>query len=52
MTVEAPSDNGVPAQPGDVLGLDTDGETTNLGDTPEDEDKRRVEALPGRRSLA
>jgi len=38
-------DNGVRAQPGDVLGLDTDGETTALGDTSEDEDKRRVDAL-------
>jgi len=38
-------DNGVRAQPGDVLGLDTDGETTSLGDTSADEDKRRVDAL-------
>lgn len=38
-------DNGVRAQPGDVLGLDTDGETTALGDTAEDEDSRRVDAL-------
>jgi uncharacterized protein YjbJ (UPF0337 family) len=38
-------DNGVRAQPGDILGLDTDGETTSLGDTSEDEDKRRVDAL-------
>lgn len=29
------------AQPGDVLGLETDGETTELGDTSEDENKRR-----------
>ena len=36
-------DNGVRAQPGDVLGLDTDGERTYVGDTSEDED-RRVEA--------
>jgi uncharacterized protein YjbJ (UPF0337 family) len=45
--VEAAStqDNGVRAQPGDVLGLDTDGETTGLGDTSDDEDKRRVDAL-------
>lgn len=41
----AAEDNGVRAQPGDVLGLDTDGETTSLGDTREDEDRRRVEAL-------
>jgi uncharacterized protein YjbJ (UPF0337 family) len=38
-------DNGVRAQPGDVLGLDTDGETTSLGDTSADEDRRRVNAL-------
>jgi hypothetical protein len=37
-------DNGVRAQPGDVLGLDTDGERTYIGDTSEDEDRRRVEA--------
>jgi sporulation protein YlmC with PRC-barrel domain len=37
-------DNGVRAQPGDVLGLDTDGERTYIGDTSEDEDKRRVAA--------
>ncbi len=30
------------AQPGDVLGLDTSGETTGLGDTEEDEDERRI----------
>jgi hypothetical protein len=38
------SDNGVRAQPGDVLGLDTDGERTYIGDTAEDEDKRRRDA--------
>jgi hypothetical protein len=32
------------AQPGDVLGLDTGGETTGLGDTEEDEDERRIAA--------
>ena len=32
------------AQPGDVLGIETGGETTGIGDTPEDEDKRRREA--------
>jgi hypothetical protein len=36
--------HGVRAQPGDVLGLDTDGERTYIGDTSEDEDRRRVEA--------
>jgi hypothetical protein len=40
----AADDNGVRAQPGDVLGLDTGGERTYIGDTSEDEDKRRVEA--------
>lgn len=29
------------AQPGDVLGIETGGETTEIGDTPEDENKRR-----------
>jgi hypothetical protein len=29
------------AQPGDVIGLDTGGETTDVGDTSEDENKRR-----------
>ena len=32
------------AQPGDVLGLETGGETTGIGDTAEDEDKRRRDA--------
>jgi hypothetical protein len=32
------------AQPGDVLGIETGGETTKVGDSPEDEDKRRREA--------
>lgn len=29
------------AQPGDVLGIETGGETTEIGDTDEDENKRR-----------
>jgi hypothetical protein len=29
------------SQPGDVLGFETGGETTSLGDTSEDENKRR-----------
>jgi hypothetical protein len=29
------------AQPGDVLGIETGGERTGVGDTAEDEDKRR-----------
>jgi hypothetical protein len=32
------------AQPGDVLGLETEGERTYVGDTKEDEDNRRREA--------
>lgn len=32
------------AQPGDVLGIENDGETTELGDTEEDEDERREKA--------
>jgi PRC-barrel domain len=32
------------AQPGDVLGIETAGEVTGLGDTSEDEDKRRRDA--------
>jgi hypothetical protein len=33
------------AQPGDVLGIERGGETTSLGDTEEDEDRRRRAAL-------
>ncbi len=32
------------AQPGDVLGVERDGETTHLGETREDEDERREDA--------
>lgn len=32
------------AQPGDVLGIERDGETTALGDVREDEDERREDA--------
>lgn len=32
------------AQPGDVLGIERDGETTELGDSPDDEDRRRRDA--------
>jgi hypothetical protein len=32
------------AQPGDVLGIEEDGETTHLGETREDEDERREDA--------
>ena len=43
---QRPSDDVSPhfggrAQPGDVLGLETGGETTEIGDTAEDEDDRR-----------
>lgn len=37
------------AQPGDVLGLETGGETTGIGDTAEDEDTRRRDAERTRR---
>jgi hypothetical protein len=33
------------AQPGDVLGIERGGETTTLGDTEDDEDQRRRDAL-------
>ena len=33
------------AQPGDVLGIERGGETTTLGETEEDEDRRRRKAL-------
>jgi hypothetical protein len=33
------------AQPGDVLGIERGGETTSLGDTEQDEDRRRRDAL-------
>jgi hypothetical protein len=32
------------AQPGDVLGIERGGETTSLGDTEADEDRRRRDA--------
>jgi hypothetical protein len=32
------------AQPGDVIGIEREGETTELGDTREDEDERRRDA--------
>ncbi len=32
------------AQPGDVIGFDTGGERTHVGETREDEDKRREDA--------
>jgi hypothetical protein len=32
------------AQPGDVIGVERDGERTHLGETREDEDARREEA--------
>lgn len=39
---DAPNDDR--AQPGDVLGIEHEGETTELGDTREDEDERREDA--------
>ena len=42
-TPAAQATSGGRAQPGDVLGFETGGETTSLGDTPEDENKRRHE---------
>jgi hypothetical protein len=38
------------AQPGDVLGLETGGETTGVGDTAEDENRRREAAEKARRN--
>jgi len=32
------------AQPGDIIGVETGGEQTHIGDTSEDEDKRRLDA--------
>ena len=34
------------AQPGDVIGIESEGETTELGDTAEDEDERRRDVEP------
>jgi hypothetical protein len=33
------------AQPGDVLGIERDGERTHLGETAEEEDERREDAI-------
>lgn len=38
------------AQPGDVLGIERDGERTHLGETAEDEDKRREDAIESDRT--
>ena len=40
-TTDRPSER---AQPGDVIGVESGGETTSLGDTAEDEDRRRERA--------
>jgi hypothetical protein len=40
-TIDRPSER---AQPGDVIGVESGGETTSLGDTAEDEDRRRERA--------
>jgi hypothetical protein len=42
---------GVRAQPGDVLGIESAGERTSIGDTAEDEDKRREDAEKAMRDL-
>ena len=34
------------AQPGDVIGVETGGERTHVGETSEDENKRRRKAVP------
>lgn len=47
----AGGDLGTRAQPGDVLGIDTGGETTSLGDTARDEDERRENAERDLRDL-
>jgi PRC-barrel domain len=39
------------AQPGDILGIESAGETTSLGDTASDEDKRREGAEKGIRGV-
>ena len=39
------------AQPGDILGIGSAGETTSLGDTASDEDKRRQNAEKGMRGV-
>ena len=39
-----PDPNDERAQPGDVLGIEHDGEVTHLGDTAEDEDERLDDA--------
>ena len=38
------------AQPGDVLGIERDGERTHLGETAEDEDERREDAIESDRA--
>jgi len=43
-TDETPDPIDERAQPGDVLGIENDGETTHLGDTAEDEDDRLEDA--------
>lgn len=43
-THETPDPLDERAQPGDVLGIENDGETTHLGDTAEEEDDRLEDA--------
>ncbi len=40
------------AQPGDVLGVDRDGEQTHVGEVREDEDERREDAEKAARDKA
>jgi len=42
--VDAPESGDGRAQPGDVLGVESDGERTHLGETRDDEDERRENA--------
>ena len=46
MAIDNPTPDSIEerAQPGDVLGIEEEGETTHLGDTAEDEDDRLSEA--------
>lgn len=42
--VRTDADYGTRAQPGDILGIESGGERTGIGDTAEDEDRRREQA--------
>lgn len=49
--VEERADLSGRAQPGDVLGIETGGETTSIGDTARDEDRRREDAEETNREI-